>query len=138
MKGNYPILKKVNHIGIVVKNLDEALESYSRGLGLQAEGVVEIPDVGLRIAVLKIGGIEIELLEYQNLELPVVKALRGHHPGINHVCYEVSDFKKAIENLKANGFQLVEGFPRKGVHGMIAFFIPSHSSEERLEILEVE
>lgn len=138
MKGNDLIFEKVNHIGIVVKNLHEALESYSGGLGLEAERIVEIPDVGLRIAVLKIGGIEIELLEYQNPELPVVKALRADRPGINHVCYEVGDFKKAIENMKTNGFQLVEGFPRKGVHGMIAFFIPPHSPEERLEILKVE
>jgi hypothetical protein len=50
----------------------------------------------------------------------------------------VQAFDKTMEKMKENGFVLVEGFPRKGVHGRIAFLIPPHSSEERIEILEVE
>jgi len=131
-------LKKINHIGIVVKDLTQALESYSRGLGIEVEKIVEIPDVQLKIAVLKIGDIEIELLEYGNPDLPIVKALRGDRPGINHICYEVERFGEVMKKLQANGFKLVEGFPRKGVHGTIAFLITPHSMEERIEILETD
>jgi len=122
----------------VVKNLREALNSYSEGLDIKVERLVEIPDVQLKIGVLKIGEIEIELLEYGNPELPIVKSLRGDRAGLNHICYEVERFDEVMMDLIKKGFTLVEGFPRKGVHGRIAFFIPPHSSEERIEILEVE
>ena len=132
------MLKKINHIGIVVRDFQEAQRVYSRGLGMKLDQIVEIPDVQLKIGVLKIGEIEIELLEYGNPDLPIVKALRGDRPGINHICYEVEEFGEVMEKLQANGFKLVEGFPRKGDHGMIAFLIPPHSMEERIEVLEKE
>jgi methylmalonyl-CoA/ethylmalonyl-CoA epimerase len=132
------MFKKINHIGIVVKSLEETIPVYSKGLGIAPEKITEIKDVQLKVAVLKIGEVEIELLEYGNPDLPIAKALRGNHPGINHICYEVEHFDKTMANLVAQGFSLVEGFPRKGVHGKIAFFIPPHAPLERLEILEVE
>lgn len=132
------MLKKLNHIGMVVRNLEEAITLYSKGLGLELSQVVKIPDVDLRIGVFKIDEIEIELLHYGNPELPIVKALKGDCPGMNHICYEVEDFDETMRQLLENGFKLIEGFPRKGVHGRIAFFTPPHSPEERMEILEVE
>ena len=131
-------LKKINHVGIVVRDLQAALNSYSGCLGIKVEKITEIPDVQLKIGVLKMGGVEIELLEYGNPELPITKSLRADRPGLNHICYEVEAFDKTMETMKENGFVLVEGFPRKGVHGRIAFLIPPHSPEERIEILEVE
>jgi methylmalonyl-CoA epimerase len=132
------MFKKINHIGIVVKSLEEAISVYSKGLGIEPDKVAEIKDVQLKVAVLRIGEVEIELLEYGNPDLPIARALRGNQPGINHICYEVEQFDKTMANLIAQGFSLVEGFPRKGVHGKIAFFIPPHSPLERMEILEVE
>jgi len=132
------MFKKINHIGIVVKSLEEAIPIYSKGLGIVPEKITEIKDVQLKVAVLRIGEVEVELLEYGNPDLPMAKALRGNQPGINHICYEVEQFDRTMANLMAEGFSLVEGFPRKGVHGKIAFFIPPHSPVERIEILEVE
>ncbi|MBM4341294.1 MAG: methylmalonyl-CoA epimerase [Deltaproteobacteria bacterium] len=132
------MLKRINHIGIVVGDFQEALTVYSMGLGMKLDKIVEIPDVQLKIGVFKIGEIEIEILHYANSELPMVKALRGNYPGVNHICYEVEEFDETLKRLMENGFKLIEGFPRKGVHGRIAFFIPPHSPEERIEILEVE
>lgn len=120
-----------------MKNLQAALNSYSGCLGIQIEKITEIPDVRLKIGVLKVGEVEIELLEYGDPELPIAKSLRADRPGLNHVCYEVEGFDGVLTKLKGSGFALVEGFPRKGVHGRIAFLIPPHSSEERIEILEV-
>lgn len=131
------MFKKINHIGIVVRNLEEALTLYSKGLGMEFHQMVKIPEVDLRIGVFNLNGIEIELLHYRNLDLPIVRALKGDRLGINHICYEVTDFDEAIERLLENGFRLIEGFPRQGVHGRIAFFIPPHSPEERMEILEI-
>lgn len=131
------MFKKINHIGIVVWNLEEATESYSKLLDLKPDQILEIPKAYLRIAIFKIGEIEVELLHYGNPLLPMVKALRGDQIGINHLCYEVEDFDHEIKRLMKDEFKLIEGFPREGVHGRIAFFIPPHSPVERIEILEV-
>lgn len=131
------MFKKINHIGIVVRNLEEATESYSKLLDLKPDQILEIPEASLRIAIFKIGEIEVELLHYGNPLLPMVKALRGDQIGINHLCYEVEDFDHEIKRLMKDEFKLIEGFPRKGVHGRIAFLISPHSPVERIEILEV-
>ncbi len=129
---------RINHIGIVVGNLEEAVNLYAQGLGMTLEKTVEIPDVQLKIGIFKMGEVEIELLHYGNPELPMVKSLRGDRLGMNHICYEVNEFDQAMKRLTENGFQLIEGFPRQGVHGRIAFFIPPHSPDERIEILGVD
>ncbi len=132
------LFKRINHIGIVVKDLPEAIKAYSAGFGGKAVKIVEIPDARLRACVLKIEGVEVELIEYQDPELPLIKPLRGDKAGINHICYEVEEMEAALKKLKEKGFKIIEGFPRKGVHGKIAFLIPPHTVEERIEILEVE
>jgi methylmalonyl-CoA/ethylmalonyl-CoA epimerase len=132
------MIKKIDHVGIVVEDLDQALKIYSNLLGLKCVEKREIEDVGLKIAVLQGAEIFIELLEYRNLNSEMVKALRGDRKGLNHVCYEVEQFDEVLKRLEMEKFQLIPGFPRKGVHGRIAFLIPPHSSEERIEILEAE
>lgn len=122
----------------MVGDFQEAISLYSKRLGMKLDKIIEISDVDLKICVLEIGGIEIELLQYGNPDLPMVKALRGNQPGVNHICYEVEEFDETLKKLMESGFKLIEEFPRKGVHGRIAFFIPPHSPEERIEILEVE
>jgi methylmalonyl-CoA epimerase len=132
------MIKKIDHVGIVVEDLDHALKIYSSLLDLKCAEIREIEDVGLRIAVLQAAEIFIELLEYRNLDSEMVKALRGDKKGLNHVCYEVEQFDEVLKRLEIEKFQLIPGFPRKGVHGRIAFLIPPHSPEERIEILEAE
>ena len=131
------MFKRIDHIGIVVQNLEKAMGTYAEALGLDCVRQTEIEDVGLKIAVLRAGDLFVELLEYRDQESGMVKSLKGDQKGLNHICYAVEQFDKTMERLKAEGFQLIEGFPRKGVHGRIAFFIPPHSQEERIEILEV-
>lgn len=131
------MFKKINHIGIVVGDLEEAITVYSIGFGRKPDRMVDISDVGLKIAIFNIQGVEIELLCYTNTELPIIKALNGDRIGINHICYEVENFDNTMNILIQNGFQLIDGFPRIGVHGRIAFFVPPYSPDERIEILEV-
>ncbi len=132
------MFKRINHIGIVVSDFQEAISLYSKTFRMKLDKTIEISDAELKIGIFKIGGIEIELLQYGNPELPMVKALRGDQLGMNHICYEVKGFDDTLKKLMESGFKLIEGFPRKGVYGRIAFFIPPHSPEERIEILEVE
>lgn len=132
------MIKKLDHIAIVVKDLGRAMGSYSKGLCMETEKILEIPEVQMRIGILRVGTIKIELLEFGSPDLPTVKATGGDRVGLNHVCYEVNNLEVAICRMESEGFKLIEGFPRKGIHGRIAFLIPPHASEERIEILEAE
>jgi len=132
------MVRNINHIGIMVKDLDRAIESYTQGLGVVLEKRMENPDLKLRIGILRMGPLEIELLEFKDPELPIPKAIRADKPGLSHLCFEVTHLDKTIKDLEAKGFQLVEGFPRQGAHGRIAFMSPPHAPEERMELLEVQ
>jgi len=132
------MIRNIGHIGIVVKDLDQAIESYTKGLGMVLEKRTENPDLKQRAGLLRMGTLEIELLEFKDPDLPVPKAIHAGKPGLNHFCIEVSRLDETIRELEAKGFQLVEGFPRQGIHGRIAFVAPPHAPEERVELLEVE
>jgi methylmalonyl-CoA/ethylmalonyl-CoA epimerase len=132
------MIKRVDHIGIVVKDLSKALAIYSKGFGLKPKEVREMKDVPLKAAVFQIGDLFIELIEYGNRNSETTKHLRGDQEGLNHVCYEVKELGESIRKLEEAGFQLVPGFPRGGVHGRIAFLKAPAPSVELIEILETE
>ncbi|HSB06003.1 MAG TPA: VOC family protein [Thermodesulfobacteriota bacterium] len=132
------MITNVSHIGVMVKDLEQAIESYTHGLGVVLEKRMENPDLKLRIGILRIGSLEIELLEFKDPELPIPKAIRANKAGLSHLCFEVTHLDQTIKELEAKGFQLLEGFPRQGAHGRIAFMSPPHAPEERIELLEVE
>ena len=132
------MIRNIGHIGIMVKDLDLAIESYTKGLGMVLEKRTENPDLKQRAGLLRMGALEIELLEFKDPDLPVPKAIHAGNPGLNHFCIEVSQLDKTIRELEAKGFHLIEGFPRQGIHGRIAFVSPPHAPEERIELLEVK
>ena len=132
------MIKKVDHIGIVVKDLDRMMNIYSKSLGLEFVEMREFKDVPLKVAVYRVGEMFVELLEYGNYSSETVKALRGDQQGFNHVCYEVDRFDETMKKMQETGFQLIPGFPRSGVHGKIAFFNPPPPSRELIEILTME
>ena len=132
------MMKKIGHIGIMVEDLDQAIESYTKGLGMTLEKRTENPALKQRAALLWLGSLEIELLEFKDPNLPIPRAIRAGKPGLNHFCVEVTNLDDTVSELKAKGFRLIEGFPRQGIHGRIAFVSPPHAPEERIELLEVK
>ena len=134
MKSN--LLKKIDHIGIVVSDLEEAVAAYSRGLGIDVERRAEVPAIRLKIAILRVGELEIELLQYEDPDHPLVKSLNVRQAGLHHIGYAVEGFDEVLDSLRANGCVVLEGFPRKGIFGKIAFIAPPHSAQERIEIIE--
>jgi methylmalonyl-CoA/ethylmalonyl-CoA epimerase len=131
------MIRNIGHIGIMVKDLDQAVQSYTKGLGMVLEKRTENPALKQRAGLLRMGTLEIELLEFKDPDLPVPKAIHAGTPGLNHFCIEVTGLDDTISELKTRGFQLIEGFPRQGIHGRIAFVSPPHAPEERIELLEV-
>ncbi len=132
------MVKRVDHIGIVVKDLEKAVEVYSKGFGLRPIEQRELKDVPLKAAVFRMGETMVELLEYGKPDQEPAKTLRGDQEGLNHVCYEVEELNESTKRLQEAGFQLVPGFPRTGVRGRIAFFIPPSPCKELVEILSMD
>jgi len=118
------MLSKIHHIGIVVRNLEEAYAFYRDTLGLHVHKMAVVEDQGVKAALLTIGNSEIELLEPINSNGGVAKFLERRGEGLHHVCFETDDVAKELDATKAKGIELIDHAPRKGLAGMICFLHP--------------
>ena len=118
------MLSKVHHVGIVVRNLEEAYLFYRDTLGLQVHKVAVVEDQGVKAALLTIGNSEIELLEPINSSGGVAKFLERRGEGLHHICFQTDDVTKELAATKAKGVELIDQTPRKGLAGMICFLHP--------------
>lgn len=114
-------MRKIDHIGIIVEDLDRAVAKL--GVLFGAAEIKDLPDVGLRVAEFHAANVTIELLQYtQNSDF--ARRVMGSRTGLNHLSIRVKDVERSIEKLRAAGFVPMEGFPRQGAHGRVAFFEP--------------
>ena len=133
-----PLLTKINHIGIAVKSLDEALPFYRDNLGMDFAGVEEVSEQMVRVAMLQVGESKIELLEPTSPDSPVARFIEKNGPGIHHLAYEVADIEVAIAKLIADGARMIDDKPRNGAHGTrIAFVHPKSSHGVLTELCQV-
>ena len=130
------MLKKIDHIGIVVKDIDGAVKRYERGLGLRCTEREEIPDAGVRVAFFPIGDTYIELIQFTRVDPGVDERISMAEPGISHISFEVEDFDTALKDCLSKGFKLLKGFPRMGAHGRVAFLHPEDFEGALFEICE--
>jgi len=129
---------KINHIGIVVRDIEEALAVYRDGLGLELTRVEERPDRGVRIAFLPAGDSDIELVQPTTEEGGVASFLEKRRGGLHHICLEVEDIKAALAELREKGFKLIDEQPRQGPHGeRVAFVHPKSAHGVLLELYEL-
>jgi methylmalonyl-CoA epimerase len=130
------MLKKIRHIGIVVENLERAINKF-KAFGLSCSEVMEIKEVGVKIGFFPIGDTLIELLYYTGPDKGHDSVVRSQKGAINHLCFEVDDLELSIQDFEKNGAKLVNGFPRSGAHGRIAFFYPETTEGVLIEICQV-
>ncbi len=103
---------KINHLAIVVADLDAAVGFWHDALGLPLERTEENPGENVNIAFMNIGGSHIELLEPTDSESGIGKYLEKRGPGMHHVCIEVADIEAAMHRLRAHGVELINETPR--------------------------
>jgi methylmalonyl-CoA epimerase len=119
------MIKKIDHIAIAVKNLDEALSAYEKIFGLKPEKIEDVPEQGVKAALIPIGnGSEIELIQPINPESGVAKFLEKKGEGIHHIALEVENIDQELKSLAAQGVELIDKEPRSGLAGRIAFLHP--------------
>ncbi len=131
------MLKKINHIGIAVKSLENSITFYRDQLGMTFEGTEEVVDQKVKVAFLKIGESRIELLEPTAEDSPIAKFLEKKGEGIHHMAYEVDDVETALTEMKKNGVRLIDETPRRGAHNsLIAFLHPKATGGVLTEICQ--
>ena len=130
---------RVDHVGIAVNNLEETLKFYEDVLGIKCEGTEVVEEQKVKVAFLPIGETELELLESTTEDGPIAKfiAKNGGRGGIQHVAVRVDNIEKAIEEVKAKGYKMIDETPRYGAGGAkIAFCHPKETDGVLLELSE--
>lgn len=131
------MLKKINHIGIAVKSLEESLPFYRDNLGMAFAGIEEVAEQKVKVAMLEIGEAKIELLEPTSEDSPIAKFLEKNGTGVHHLAYEVDDCAAAIAKMVADGARMIDATPRNGAHGTkIAFVHPKSSNGVLTELCQ--
>ncbi|WP_281678462.1 methylmalonyl-CoA epimerase [Synergistes jonesii] len=130
-------IKNVDHIGVAVKSIDEALKFWEATLGVKCHGIEEVKEQKVKTAFLPIDDTEFELLEGTAEDSPVTKYIEKNGQGIQHVAVRVEDLEAALAELKEKGVRLIDEKPRIGAGGAkIAFVHPKASGGVLLELCQ--
>ncbi len=128
--------RHLNHVAIAVEDMDEALGMYGDLFGLDPSEVEDVADQGVRAALLKVGGSQVELIQPLDTESGVAKFIERRGPGLHHVCFEVDGLQGALDRLDEKQVQLIDRNPRQGLAGMIAFLHPRSTGGTLIELVE--
>lgn len=131
------MISKIDHIGIAVKSIDEALKLYTDVLGLQCSGIEEVSEQKVKTAFIPTGDSELELLESTSDDGPIAKFIEKKGEGIQHIALRVDNIEEALEELKQKGMVLIDEKPRYGAGGAkIAFIHPKSTKGVLLELCQ--
>ena len=130
-------LNHIEHIGIAVKSLDEAIPFYEKVLGLKCYGIEEVKDQRVKTAFFMVGETKIELLESTDPEGPIGKFLEKKGEGIHHIAFAVNDLQQCLAEVEQKGIQLIDKQPRRGAEGLdIGFLHPKSTFGVLMEFCE--
>jgi len=131
------MIKKISHLGMAVKNLEEAREFYRSVFRLESSDPIVGGDGTIKVSMVKVGNVLIELLQPIGSEGIMAKFLEKRGEGFHHICYEVDDINAEIASLKALGVEVL-GEPRPGAEGMSVFLHPRGTHGVLVELVEKE
>lgn len=115
----------IEHIGIAVSNLDEAIKYWENVMGLKCYNIEEVKDQKVRTAFFKIGDVKIELLEPTSEDSTIAKFIENKGQGMHHIAFAVEDTNQALEDVQEKGVRLIDKQARKGAENLeIGFLHP--------------
>ena len=127
----------IEHIGIAVTNLKDAINFYEKVLGLTCYNIEEVRDQKVRTAFFMVGQTKIELLESTDPEGPIGKFIAKKGEGIHHIAFSVEKIEEQLIHVADQGITLIDCKPRKGAEGLdIAFLHPKSTSGVLIELCE--
>jgi methylmalonyl-CoA/ethylmalonyl-CoA epimerase len=129
---------RIDHVGIVVRSIDESLPTYRDLLGFVLVQRVSVPEHGVDVAFLDAGNSTLELLAPTDAHSGTARFLENRGEGTHHICFEVDDIHVALESLRGQGLRLIDEKPRQGIHGLVAFVHPKATHGVLIELLQRE
>ena len=130
-------MKKIEHLGIAVKDLDLANKTFAKIFGKTHYKTEEVELEGVKTSFFSIGESKIELLESKNLDNPIAKFIKKSGEGMHHIAFQVDDIEKEMERLKENGFELIRDHYRKGADNkLICFIHPKDTNGVLIELCQ--
>lgn len=130
-------LSHIEHIGIAVSDLKDAIAFYEDKLGLKCYSIEEVPEQKVRTAFFMIGQTKLELLEATDPESPIAKFIEKKGEGVHHIAFATEGLQQALTEVENNGVQLIDKTPRKGAEGLnIAFLHPRSTKGVLMELCE--
>jgi methylmalonyl-CoA/ethylmalonyl-CoA epimerase len=123
-----PEIKRINHIAVLVEDIDTSLKFWHDILGIEPSHISNIQNEAARIAFLPLGESEIELVQPITSDSGLSRFLEKHGPGIHHLCLEVDDLQGLLKQLKTEGVQLINEEPKVGEDGRLYAFIHPKST----------
>lgn len=133
------MLKKIEHIGVAVQNIEKSIPLFRDLLGIPLEKVYESDTIKTKIAFFPLGDSTIELIEALDPSSPVAKFIQKRGEGIHHICFGVENIEAALRHYEANGIELLNKTPRRTENGdLIAFLNPKSTNGILIELVEME
>ena len=130
-------MKKIEHLGIAVKNLEDSNALFTKLFGVENYKVETVESEGVSTSFFQVGPNKIELLEATNPDSPIAKFIEKKGEGIHHIAFEVEDIYAEIERLKGEGFRMIHDVPKDGADNkIIAFLHPKASNGVLIELCQ--
>jgi methylmalonyl-CoA epimerase len=133
------MLRRIDHVAIIVRNIEQALVFYRDTLGIKPSEIKEVPTEQVRIAFLPLGGpggSEIELIEPTTPDSSLAKFLDKRGEGLHHICLEVENIDAALKEMQEKGAPILDKQPRIAAEGRAIFVHPKAANGVLLELLE--
>ena len=132
------MIEKINHIAIAVRSLQEHIPFYKDVLNLEYRGTEVVEDQKVRLAVFRVGEVQIELLEPTEPDSTIAAFIEKRGEGMHHISYQVDDIEEQIAELKQKQIRMIDEKPRGGAHGsLIAFLHPKSSAKVLTELTQI-
>jgi len=132
-----PEIKKINHVAIVVQDIDEALGFWRDQLGLELEHIEEVPSQASKVAFMPVGGSEVELVQPTDPQSGLGKYLEKRGEGLHHLCIEVDDIDAMLDLLKEKGVRLINETPLDLPGRRMAFIHPKAGNGVLIELYQI-
>jgi len=128
----------INHVCIAVKDIEATLSFYETLFGVYSKGIEEIEDQGVRAALVRIGGSQLEFIQPIDESGGVARFIESRGETVHHICFEVDNLQAKLDVLDEQGIRLIDKNPRKGLSGMIGFLHPSATGGILYELVDRE
>lgn len=130
-------MRKIEHLGVAVSNLEKAIVLYEKLLNTPCYKIEEVGSEFVKTAFFKVGESKIELVAATSPESTIAKYIEKRGEGIHHIAFDVEDIEKEIERLESEGFQLIQRTPKNGADNkMIAFLHPKSTNSMLVELCQ--